>query len=146
MIGISVMKELNTSSGASILFPVEFLLVLLTTIRSYRGSNYQRFSVIKGVLKKMGNFTGKYLCWNFFLIKLQLQVLSYEICEIFKNTYFEEHLRTTTAKSSEKESRLLSSFFQREEVLTSETYIELISLFRTSIFAKKLHRRYLMGP
>ena len=146
MIGISVMKELNTSLGASILFPVEFLLVLLTTIRSYRGSNHQRCSMKKGVLKKIGNFTGKYLCWSFFLIKLQLRVLSYEICEIFKNTYFEEHLRTTTAKSSEKESRLLSSYFQREEVLTSETYIELISLFRTSIFAKKLHRRYLMGP
>ena len=100
----------------------------------------------KGVLKKIANFTGKHLRWSFFLIKLHLRVVSYDICKIFKNAYFEEHLRTTTAKNSEKESRLLSSSFQREEVLTSETYLELISLFRASIFAKKLHRRYLMGP
>ena len=50
-----------------------------------------------GVLKIFVNFTGKHLCWNFFLIKLQAlrpatllkntstQVLSYEICELVKN-------------------------------------------------------------
>ena len=39
------------------------------------------------------NFTGKYLCWSFFLIKLQ----ACEICVIFTNTYFQEHLRTTAS-------------------------------------------------
>ena len=46
----------------------------------------------------------KRLCWSLFLIKLQsevaanfikktpTQVFSCEYCEIFKNTYFEEHL------------------------------------------------------
>ena len=47
-------------------------------------SNQRRYSVEKGVLK---NFTGKYLCWSLFLIKLQPLRLSTEICKIFKNTY-----------------------------------------------------------
>ena len=117
MIGISVMKALNTSLGASVLFPMEFLLVSLTTIRSHQGSNHQRCSVKKGVLKKIANFTGKHLCWSFFLIKLQLRLLSYEICEIFKNTYFEEHLRTTTAKSSEKNRDYCHLLFSERKCL-----------------------------
>ena len=65
----------------------------------------------KGVPKNFANFTGKHLCWRFFLIKLKVwrpatllrktaaQVFSCDICEIFKNTYFEEHLRAAaTAK------------------------------------------------
>ena len=66
------------------------------------------FLVLKiGVLTNFVNFTGKHLCLSLFLIKLpegseglQLyqketltQVLSCEICEIFKNTFFTEHLR-----------------------------------------------------
>ena len=34
-----------------------------------------------------------------YLKETPTQVLSREICEIFKNTYFEEHLRTTAAVS-----------------------------------------------
>ena len=63
----------------------------------------------KGVLKNLPDFTGKHLCWNLFLVKLNafsgLQIyqnknrLQYRFfCEIFKNTYFEEHLRTTASK------------------------------------------------
>ena len=53
-------------------------------------SSHRSYSVGKGVLK---NFTGKHFCWSLFLIKLQAlrpatQVLSTEICKIFKNTYF----------------------------------------------------------
>ena len=33
--------------------------------------------------------------WNFILKKAPTQVFSCEIYEIIKNTYFEEHLRTT---------------------------------------------------
>ena len=58
------------------------------------------------LLKKFAIFTGKHLCWSLFSVKLQAsdlqpcrketrtQVLSCEICEFFKNTYFEEHRRT----------------------------------------------------
>ena len=48
-------------------------------------SSHRRCSVKKGVLI---NFTGKNLCWCLFLTKLQ----------IFKNTYFEEHLWATASK------------------------------------------------
>ena len=44
----------------------------------------------KAALKNCARFTGKHLCWSLSLIKLRLQ---FEYCEIFKNTYFEEHLR-----------------------------------------------------
>ena len=64
---------------------------------------------IRGALKKFANFTEKYLCWSLFIIKLQAfslqvfqketptQVLSCEVCETFKNTYFEKHLQTTVS-------------------------------------------------
>ena len=70
-------------------------------------SSHRRCSVKKGVLKKVANFTGKHLCRGLFLIKLQAfrfatllketptLVFYCEICEIFKNTYFEEFLPTT---------------------------------------------------
>ena len=46
------------------------------------------------------NFTGKQLCWILFLIKLfkketPTQGFCCEIFEMFVNSYFEEHLRTT---------------------------------------------------
>ena len=53
-----------------------------------------------GVLKNIANFTGKHLRWSLFLIKLQAlklttyqketptQALSCEICENFKNIFF----------------------------------------------------------
>ena len=44
----------------------------------------------KGVFKNFANFTGKQLCWGLFLIKFYRTS--------FKNTYFEEHLRTTTSE------------------------------------------------
>ena len=43
-----------------------------------------------GVLKNFANATGKHLCWSLFL---KTQVLSCEICEIFKNTFLTEQLR-----------------------------------------------------
>ena len=54
-----------------------------------------------GVLENLASFTRKRLSCSLFLTKwqaatlskeTQTQVLSSEICEGFKNTYFEEHL------------------------------------------------------
>ena len=57
-----------------------------------------------GALENFANFTGKHLCWILFLIQLQAvrpatvlkrdsgQVFSCEICKIFKDTFFTEHL------------------------------------------------------
>ena len=61
--------------------------------------------------KSFTNFTEKRLCWRLFLIKLQtlsLQlykktpplVFSYEICEMFRSTYFEEYLQTTSPEET----------------------------------------------
>ena len=71
-------------------------------------SSQRRYSIKKDVLKSFTIFTGKHLCWSLFLITLQAfrletllkgtptQVFSCEYCEIFKNSYFEEHLRMAT--------------------------------------------------
>ena len=44
------------------------------------------------------------MCWSLQLFERQpsTQVLSCEICEIFKNTYFKEYLRTSTSASQSK--------------------------------------------
>ena len=65
----------------------------------------------KAILKTFAIITGKYLCWSVFLKKLQAlrpttllnktptQVFYCDYCETFKNTYFEEHLRTAASES-----------------------------------------------
>ena len=53
----------------------------------------------KAVPENFAIFTGKHLCWSLFLIKRLYEketptpVFSCEYVEIFKKTYFEEHLR-----------------------------------------------------
>ena len=81
----------------------------------YRSSR-RRCSVKEGVLKDSANFTEKHLCWSLFLIKLQAfrpvtllkrkpnQVFSCEICEMFKNTFFTEHIRWLLLKLYEVDS------------------------------------------
>ena len=56
----------------------------------------------KTVNKDIAKFTGKHLCQN----ETVVQVFSCEFCDIFKNTFFIEHLRTT---ASEKR-RILEPF------------------------------------
>ena len=77
--------------------------VLNTPLRSSRLQIFFK----SGVLKNFANFTGKHLCLNLFLIKLQAsrlqlyqketptQVLSCEICKNFKNTFFYRTLPVT---------------------------------------------------
>ena len=48
---------------------------------------------IKGVLRKIKNFTGKHLCTGVFC----------EFCEIYKNNFFTEYLRTTASDSYQSE-------------------------------------------
>ena len=58
----------------------------------------------KGFLRNFAKFTGKHLCQNLILIKLQnfikkttlAQVLFCEFCEISKNKFFTEQLWTTS--------------------------------------------------
>ena len=50
-----------------------------------RRNSRWRWSVKKGVLKNLANFTGKYLCWNLFLINLQ-QIRSATLLKLESNT------------------------------------------------------------
>ena len=59
-------------------------------------SSHRRCSTKKAVRKNHAIFTEKYLCWCLLLIKL----FSCEYFGIFKNTYFEEHLRTAASSFS----------------------------------------------
>ena len=69
----------------------------------FRGSHLT-CSIKKGVLENFTKFTGTLLCQSLFFNKVAgltletlAQVFSCEFCEIFKNTFFTEHLRTTTS-------------------------------------------------
>ena len=57
----------------------------LITSKAFRSSRSQMFYKI-GVLEDFAKFTGKQLCWNH-LNKIA-HLLSYDLCEIFKNAYF----------------------------------------------------------
>ena len=75
----------------------------LTQTRSR--SSHQRCSIKKAAQENFAIFTGKYLCWSLPLIKLHAwrtwtQVFSCECCEMLKNTYFEEHLRTAASENN----------------------------------------------
>ena len=75
-------------------------------------SSQRRCSVKKGVPKNFPNFAGKHLCWSLFLIKLRgFRPATFlkrdsntgvylSICEIFKNTYFEEYLRMIASETN----------------------------------------------
>ena len=85
-----------------------FHLVFLVA-RTYRSSQRRCFK--KGVLKNFPNFTRKHLCWSLFLIKLQA-LLPSQICEIFKKTYLEEHLRATAFQLSSYHVHVLTKACQ----------------------------------
>ena len=57
---------------------------------------------MKKAVKNIAIFTGKHLGWSLILLKYPpTQVFSCEYCEIFKNIYFEEHLRTAASDLNE---------------------------------------------
>ena len=47
-------------------------------------------------------------------------MVSFEISETFKNTYFEENLRTTASKSSSNSSPFLQLRIEREKCITTQ--------------------------
>ena len=75
----------------------------------YYKSSHRRYSVRKGVLRNFAKLTGNSYARFSFLIKLQAwpanlirkqtlaKLFSSEFCEIFKNTFFIEHLWTTAS-------------------------------------------------
>ena len=96
-----------------------------TSIRN----SHQRCSVKKGVIRYFTEFKGKHLSQSLFFntvagayncIKKETlaQVFSCEFCEIFKNTFCTEHLRTTAPEV----------FFKFLNVFISSTYLKLNSI------------------
>ena len=73
-------------------------------------TSQRRCSMEIGVIKNFAKFTGKHLRQSVFLNKVTghflkkslAQVLSHEFSEIFKNTYFTEHLRMTAPKAMQQ--------------------------------------------
>ena len=60
---------------------------------------HQRCPIKRAVLKNFAIFTGKHLCRSrFFQKETPTLVFFCEYCEIFKNNYFEKHLRTTVSE------------------------------------------------
>ena len=96
-------------------------------------TSHLRCSVRKGVLRNFAKFTGKYLYQSFFFNTiagfLQLykkealgQVFSCEFCEISKNTFFTEHLRTTAPGYfflGLKINRDVKIYYESRQMLTS---------------------------
>ena len=95
-------------------------------------SSHRRCSVKKAALKKLTNFTEKHPCWSLFLIKLlanfikkrlQDRCFPLKLREIFKNIYFEEHLRIAAASLSTTNLATLHCFHQKifqQEIVISK--------------------------
>ena len=80
-------------------------------------SSHQRSSIKRAVLNNFAISTGKHLCWSpfcssFLLKETPKQIFSCKYCEIFKNTYFEEHLQKAASRYGGKIGFVLVSFVQ----------------------------------
>ena len=78
------------------------------------GISHQRCSFKKVILKNVSKFSGKHLCQSLF---------SEKFWEVFKNTFFTEHLRTTTSNTWHFRFHLLSL---HNQFLAGENTIEKI--------------------
>ena len=111
------------------------LFLVMNEKLMYR-SSHQRCSIGIGVLKNFKKFTGKHLyqslifnkvagpC-NFIKKEALAQVFSCEFCEIFKNTFFTEHLRTTASRCKQREKKNKIKYIrckQRDEKNLKSTY------------------------
>ena len=82
---------------------------------------WKKYNCKKDVLKNIANFTGKHLCWSLFFNKFHekvtpAQAFFCEIYEIFKNTYFEEHVQTAASKN--RHQNLVVNYFPQNRHLT----------------------------
>ena len=75
------------------LISICFILPLTCFMVDWCRSSHSQMIFKIGVLKNFANFTGKHLSWSLFSIKLTpTQLFSSEYCEIFKNSFFTQHL------------------------------------------------------
>ena len=88
-------------------------------------SNRSEVHCKKVILKNIAKFTGRHLCWW-----LQSRCFPENFCEIFKNTYFVEHLGTVASETytvsvSWKSFKLILG----EAVQSSVSYLSILSLY-----------------
>ena len=114
-------------------------------------SSHRRCSIKQGVCNNFAIFTGKRPCWSeaVGLIKAGLQhVFSCEYCQIFKGTYFKEHLWTVVSvktrlpnflwiflkRSKKSVCTCFVSLWIRWNLTLAQTFsLELHAIFRISI-------------
>ena len=73
-------------------------MLLPWEIYEFFRSSHGRYFMKKAVLKNFVMFTGKFQTWNFIKKRFQKEIqFSLEYCEIFKNSYFEDHLLTAAS-------------------------------------------------
>ena len=80
----------NTDTFYTVWLTCNVSLIALDSLLTMTGSSHQRCSIEKSVL--MPEFC------NFIKKEILARVFSCELCEIFKNTFFTEHLWTTASK------------------------------------------------
>ena len=71
-------------------------------VAEQRSDSKNSFWQVRIFLKSITNFMGKYLYRSLIKKDTPTQVFSCEFCEIFKDTYFEEHLWTAAPKTIQK--------------------------------------------
>ena len=106
-------------------------------------SSHQRCSLRKGVLRNFPKFTGKHLCQRLFSNKVAGLA---KFCEMSKNTFFTEHIRTTASYTllfSQKRSTIdvrhnpkyvSNIFLMIFTAVLLECFKQTDQIFRTAIF------------
>ena len=90
----------------------------------YRSSHW-RCSAKKGVLRNFTKFTGNDLLACSFIKKETLsQVFSWEFCEIYKNIFSTEHLRTIASVCNEQKLRKMDSSLTKRSQRSMDYVIE----------------------
>ena len=100
----------------------------VSTILQIHRRSHERCSIKNAFLINFAIFTGKHLCWCVgvssgatSLKKTLTQMFSDEYCKIFKNTYFEEHLRTAASRYISKKKKKLRLKTKKHEYVMSQT-------------------------
>ena len=95
--GNAIFKELF--SNFSLGLPVTKTWVVLLNKKCFQKQSPGGCSVKKSALKIFAKFTGKNLCRSLFFKRVAfikketpIQMLSFDFCQTFKNTFFTEHL------------------------------------------------------
>ena len=107
---------------------------------AYNRSSHQRCSVKKGVLRYFAIFTGKHLCQSLFFNKVAgaaCKVVSFEFCEISKNTFFTEDVWATAFFINRlliKKCKLVKLQEQKKTLANPSNFLQLIeNIFNISL-------------